>query len=285
MLSLTFKWSLLYQPTGSTATLSSPSSVNPTFVVDSPGTYVAQLIVNDGNQDSAPATVSVVTQNVKPVANAGLDQTVHVGDYVILDGSGSSDAAGNMLAYQWVFTSKPNGSSAALSDPTSLRPWFRVDVPGTYVVQLTVNDGQVESDPATVTITTADSRPVAVAGPAQSVSVSSLATLNGAGSFDVDGDAITYRWTLLSTPNGSSVRLSAPTSVNPTFTPDQPGTYVVQLIVNDGQLDSPPSTVVISTAHSAPVANAGPDQEVPIDSEVTLDGGKSESMQNRGRHF
>lgn len=57
---LTYSWSLTAAPTDSTATFNDPSSDKPSFVADRAGTYVAQLIVNDGKTDSAPATVSVI---------------------------------------------------------------------------------------------------------------------------------------------------------------------------------------------------------------------------------
>jgi len=43
---------------------------------------------------------------------------------------------------------------------------------------------------------------------------------------------LTYRWSLLSKPSGSTAMLSLPTSELPYFTPDVVGKYVVQLIVN-----------------------------------------------------
>ncbi|MHC4655879.1 MAG: hypothetical protein ACYS91_12815, partial [Planctomycetota bacterium] len=49
--------------------------------------------------------------------------------------------------------SKPVGSVAEFSDPTSVQPSFVVDEPGDYVVSLVVNDGFVDSDAANVTIT------------------------------------------------------------------------------------------------------------------------------------
>ena len=46
-----------------------------------------------------------------------------------------------------------------------------------------------------------------------------------------------------------------------TLTLDKPGTYTVQLIINDGKVDSAPATATITaTATHPPVANAGPDQ-------------------------
>ena len=55
---LTYLWTLT-APTGSKATLSSATSVNPTFVADVAGTYKATLVVNDGSVSSAPATVTI----------------------------------------------------------------------------------------------------------------------------------------------------------------------------------------------------------------------------------
>jgi len=50
-------------------------------------------------------------------------------------------------------TSKPAGSSAALSSSTSAKPTFTADVAGTYVASLTVNDGNLSSTSVTVSIT------------------------------------------------------------------------------------------------------------------------------------
>jgi hypothetical protein len=58
-------------------------------VLDQPGEYVAWLIVNDGSLFSAPDEVVVTTANTAPVADAGAEQAVHVGDLVVLDGSDS----------------------------------------------------------------------------------------------------------------------------------------------------------------------------------------------------
>jgi len=104
------------------------------------------------------------SQNYPPVANAGPDQTAFVMDTVQLDGSSSSDIDGDGLTYEWSFVSVPAGSAASLSDASVVDPTFVLDFPGTYVVELIVNDGLVDSDPDTVTISTDNSDPVANAG-------------------------------------------------------------------------------------------------------------------------
>jgi RHS repeat-associated protein len=273
--SITYRWSLLSFPATAAPQLSNPTVVNPSFTVSAKGAYVAQLIVNDGLVDSPPATVTITTLNSPPVANAGPNQTLLAGTQVSLDGSKSTDVDGDTLTFRWAISSKPANSTAVLSDSTAVTPTFFADQLGTYVVQLIVNDGTVDSPPSTVTITSEDAPPVANAGPAQSVAVGALVTLDGSKSSDPDQQALTYQWTLLSAPLGSQAMLTNPTSVNPTFTADAAGNYVAQLIVNDGFLNSPPSTVMVSTINSIPVANAGPNQTVTPGATVQLDGSGS----------
>lgn len=80
-----------------------------------------------------------------PVANAGVDQTVSVGDTVVLDGSASYDPEGATLSYLWSMVSVPDESTAAFDDTTAVAPRFIADLPGIYVVSLVVNDGQQDS--------------------------------------------------------------------------------------------------------------------------------------------
>lgn len=152
---LTYSWALTSKPNGSSALLASPTSESPTFVPDLAGSYALSLTVNDGKRDSATSslTLEAVSSNSAPVANAGRGQNVLVGATVELDGSTSSDADGDALTYSWALTSKPNGSSALLSSPTSVSPTFVPDLTGSYVASLTVNDGKEESLAAIVELT------------------------------------------------------------------------------------------------------------------------------------
>ena len=281
---LTYSWALSV-PGGSGAALSDATAVGPTFVPDVDGTYTATLIVNDGTDDSAPddavITAQVVVVNIPPVADAGLDQTVDVGDTVTLDGSGSTDADSDPLTYSWAL-SVPGGSGAVLSDTAAVGPTFVPDVDGTYTATLIVNDGTDDSAPDDAVITAqvvvVNNPPVANAGLDQNVDVGDTVNLNGGGSSDADGDALTYLWSL-SAPGGSGATLSSTTAASPTFVADVAGDYVAQLIVNDGTEDSAADTATITASavpvNNPPVANAGVDENVTVDDTVTLDGSGS----------
>ncbi len=207
--------------------------------------FITLVACGDVDEAALPSSV--------PVANAGADQTQLLGNTVTLDGSASTDADGDLLTYKWSFTSKPASSAAALSDPTAVRPTFVMDLFGDYVVQLIVNDDKADSDPDTVTISTNNSAPVADAGADQSVFFGDTVILDGSASSDVDNDMLTYSWSFITKPPGSAAALSNPTAVKPIFDIDVSGDYVVQLIVNDGRLDSVADTVTITTNNTAPL--------------------------------
>jgi hypothetical protein len=220
---------------------------------------------------------------VKPVANAGPDQTVTAGATVQLDGSGSTDANEDLLSYQWSLTTRPAGSTATLSDPGASNPTFVADVAGMYVAQLIVNDGTVDSDPDTVTVNAESGNvmPVANAGPDQTVTAGDTVHLDGSGSTDANEDLLSYQWSFTTRPAGSTAELSESTIVNPTFVADRSGTYVVQLIVNDGTVNSDPDTVMITVTNDAPVAAAGPDITITLGQTATLDGSGSHDPDSR----
>lgn len=152
---LSYQWTIDARPAGSAATLSSSTVANPTFVADVSGDYRLSLIVNDGSLKSVADSVTITSSmaNSAPVANAGKDQVVLTRSTVTLDGRGSTDANADPLTYGWTLTSKPAGSGASLSASTQAVTNFVADVAGTYVATLIVNDGTVNSTPATVAIT------------------------------------------------------------------------------------------------------------------------------------
>ena len=198
------------------------------------------------NYSSNPANIISATLALATV-NASSARSVAVGQQVVLDGTGSAAASGAAITYSWTLTTRPAGSAATLSSLTSGRPTFTPDIAGTYVATLIVNDGVANSNPASVSITAvANAAPVANAGVARNVVLSSVVTLDGSASSDANSDPLTYAWTLTSRPSGSSAALSSATSAKPTFTADVAGTYLASLTVNDGKVTSTAATVSIA---------------------------------------
>lgn len=90
--------------------------------------------------------------NEPPVADAGPDKDVSIGDTVKLDGTGSYDPEGAPLTYSWQFVSNPDDSKATLEEPETPAPKFVPDVKGQYKLKLTVSDGELDdSDQVVIT--------------------------------------------------------------------------------------------------------------------------------------
>lgn len=96
--------------------------------------------------------------------------------------------------------------------------------------------------------------PVANAGSTQNVFVGTDVTLDGRSSIDVSGKTLTYNWALVSKPSESSATISMAAFSFAIFKPDMVGSYVFNLVVNNGITDSNPSSVTI---------NATPDPTAP----------------------
>jgi hypothetical protein len=249
---LSFMWHYLTRPAGSNATLYSWQTARPFFTPDISGEYRFELIADDGKVGNGGSVVTVsanlkAATNMAPIADAGLNQTVVVGSNVKLSGVLSSDANSDPLTYAWFFVTKPAGSVAVLNIATSLTPSFTVDIPGNYVIGLTVSDGKVNSLQASVTVTTVQTSttPIANAGTSQSVFTGDMVYLDGYRSFDNSGSALNYTWSI-NKPNGSTAILLNSQTIKPSFNPDLPGTYTLTLVVNNGKYSSSPSNIVIT---------------------------------------
>lgn len=259
---LQYAWTIV-APNGSAAMLTGASTATPSFVPDLDGDYTAELVVTDAaGLQSAPDQVLIsIAVDAPPVAHAGDDQLGFTGTSVAFDGGLSTDdltAPGN-LQYSWTIVTQPTGSAATLSGATTATPSLVPDVAGDYVVQLVVTDESGQASPADETILTAsvpNAAPTADAGSAATAATNVALQLDGTGSSDPDLDPLSYQWTLASAPTGSAVVLAMDTTATPTLTADLPGTYVVELIVNDGLVDSPASSVEIEAIDGSSYAQS-----------------------------
>ncbi len=91
-----------------------------------------------------------VAPDYNVIANAGDDQTVEVGDEVVLDGTASVDESGEGVQIEWAFESVPSGSSAAIQNAGLITAGFTPDEAGNYIVRLTISNSYGSSTDQTV---------------------------------------------------------------------------------------------------------------------------------------
>jgi hypothetical protein len=142
----------------------------------------------DAVQDTAVVDMGYhyVQSNRPPVADAGPDQSVHVGVAVTLDGSDSSDPDMNtLLTPAWTLLWAPQGSNAELVGDDTMSPTFIPDVMGDYIVELVVtDDGGLASVPDEVIVSTENAPPIADPGDDQAIiELGTEVCLDGTGSW------------------------------------------------------------------------------------------------------
>lgn len=244
-------------------TSSSPTSSSCTYPDD--GTYTLRLRVTNSAGLTDTATTTVTVTNTAPTADAGGPYMVGQGTSLALDGSGSIDADGTLVLYEWdctdngsydVSSASPNGSSCAWPDD------------GTQTVRLRVtdDDGATATDTATVTVTNA--LPLANAGGPYTVNQGTPLIMNGAASSDSDGTIINYEWDC--EDDGSyDVASSSPTGSICQWIDD--GTVTLRLRVTDDDGGVATDTATVTVTNTAPVADAGGPYTTSNGVPVTLD--------------
>ena len=202
------------------------------------GAYTLTYNVTDAAGNTATPVTRAVNVHAPPIANAGLDQFINqIGIPVTLDGSASSNPNGGSLTYSWQLTFTPLGSTATLLNATTVTPSFTPDIAGQYTLRLDVSDGiYTRTDYMVINV---NHIPVANAGMDQIAAVGQNVVLYGNSSSDADYiDTLTYQWSLINKPIGSAATLINSTNPVPTLTLDMAGAYDVQLVVNDGKINS-----------------------------------------------
>jgi chitinase len=137
---ITLRWQLVAAPAGSVASFVDATRADPGLTPDLEGSYTLSLVASDAVSSSAPAVVTFTAANLPPVAAGGPDQAGSVSVPVTLDGSSSLDPSRRPLGFSWTLQGPP-GSAATLVGPTTPKPSFVPDLPGTYRAQLTVSAG------------------------------------------------------------------------------------------------------------------------------------------------
>ncbi|EMR01517.1 Ig-like domain-containing protein [Cesiribacter andamanensis] len=212
------------------------------------GSDAFSFLVNDGTEDSAPATISIT---VSPVNDAplALGQSVSTQeDEALAIALSGTDAENSPLSYTIISGPTHGTYEGGLYTPEA-------NYHGTDSFSFQASDGELSSAPATITITIVpvNDAPLAVAQSLATAEDTPLAiTLAGT---DTEGDALSY--TIGTPPAHGSLSGTAPDLV---YTPaaDYAGADAFTFRVSDGALDSPTATVTITInpVNDAPLALA-----------------------------
>ena len=250
---LTYSWQVLSVPTGSAVSsqsLVNQGTPNTSFTADVAGSYSIQLSVSDGELTDVVAVTVVINEiviNQPPVANAGNDQQIEIGDSVQVDASASfdPDEGPAPLLFEWVFVSVPQGSllnSESIQTTSTGSAMFVPDVSGAYTLMVSVSDGELSdgelSDSDSVVVTVSENQiPVANAGEDQTVDAGESVVLDGSLSFDPDSgpQSLSYLWEIASRPQNSVATIVNQNNVVAFIDPDLAGLYTLRLVVSDGQ--------------------------------------------------
>ena len=278
---LTFDWNIS-AGNPSPVTLSEESSMSPTFMApDITGDYRFTLAVRDSlgawsSEDEVIISVELPT-NVRPVADAGRDFSAYSNRTIFLNGRASHDPDGSIVTWDWNCSSH---SSITISGVNSSDPWFQPNRTGQYIFTLTVRDDRgawANEDGVVITVIEENRAPVANAGIDFTAYYDEMTRLNGSASIDKEGYILSWDWNCTS---HTSVVLSENNSSLPSFTPGEVDTYIFSLRVMDdlglwSNTDTVNVTVVERPINQVPIAHAGKDHTVKINTTVELYGNNS----------
>jgi len=234
--------------------LNDSTSANPCARPDSTTIYTLVVTAQNGCTSDLNTldTNSTVTVNVNPIpiADAGPDQDICLGDSVILQSPGSG--AGPDYEYEW-------SPGTGLSDSTILNPFAFPDITTEYALVVYSNGCPSYADSVTVTVHTI---PTVVLNWNREICLGDTTLLDGIASGD---SSFTYQWWPTTGLIGDT------TAEDVLASPDTTTTYYFQAISQWGCESSPDSALL--TVKSTPIAEAGPNLELCEDDSIQLQGG------------
>lgn len=231
---LSYSWHVIEQPKGSQLPANQHTQPTLQLTPEVSGSYKLILDVFDGEALNSNEFTFVVENNAPVIAGVD-DLTVQRNSNVQLDATASTDANEDELSYRWILVSQPENSAiAGLNNMHEAIASFTPTVSGIYLINLHVEDGESEAFKQ-ITVTVENTAPVAIAEFSGSLNAGERVYLDGSNSYDPDADELSYIWTLISVPEGSTASLTDYQSPTIDVLLDKQGEYTISLIVEDGE--------------------------------------------------
>lgn len=191
--------------------------------------------------------------NDAPTVDAGSDQTIQLPNSAMLAGSVNDDGVpGQFTTVQyWRMVSGP--AAVMFGDPTAESTTATFTEPGTYVLRLTASDHELSAyDEVTITVQASgdNAQPTVNAGPDQTIQFPASATLNGTASDDGIPGPLTVTWSRFSGPG--VVTFANRNALQTTASFSEPGTYVLRLTADDGELTAHDDVTIVVLPGEAP---------------------------------
>ncbi|MDY6773797.1 MAG: PKD domain-containing protein [Candidatus Nanohaloarchaea archaeon] len=214
-------------------------------------TITGKVQNSNGTIRTATVTVSPVSGNQPPIAEAGGDYSIEEGASLHLESEASRDPDGNISKVKWMIVE----GGGSVEDGMFHAP-SKVSKEKQVLVRLVVTDnrGLNSSDTAVVNVTPSNSPPDASAGEDLHVNEDSQVYLNGSGSSDPDGEPLSYSWTQI---EGLPVTLLQEKTVTPSFTAPEVNTtreLRFRLKVKDQEGATSTDTVRVTVENATPTS-------------------------------
>ncbi|MHC4865586.1 MAG: ELWxxDGT repeat protein [Planctomycetota bacterium] len=224
------------------------AEVEVTFAPSTPYYREATLVINSDDAIMPEISIHLATSmNRPPVADAGSDQSIFIGESTMLQGSATDPTNDPIVAWLWSVESSPEGSSPYISRTDLPNPTFDADMPGDYVLSLKAADALHWSEPDYVTIHVFEWLPPVAVATADVISGPAPLTVqfDGSQSIDPQGCTLAYDWDFGDGSRGSR-------EISPTHVYQAPGTYTATLLVTDTWRRSDYAMIEITVTSSPP---------------------------------
>lgn len=258
---LAFQWSQLSGP--AQASIASPSQPTTAVSFTAAGAYVFQFTASDGALSSS-ATVQVTVNprvNQAPTVGAGANQTITLPATASLNGSVGDDGLPSPPAALTLAWSQVSGPSPALvAAPTQAATSAAFTQPGTYVLQLTADDG-ARSSSATTQVTVFDGPPTLAPLPDRTIPAGTKYSMRLSADDPNTNDTLSYF--LDSAPAGATFDPNPVVVWTPTSAQLGANDFSVRVVDAAGHTDSRTFHITVVAANHPPQLAEQADERVP----------------------